>query len=46
MNLYFANILNYYVELPEESDGFINYFYWKIENKNIRITKQNTVQNK
>ena len=46
MNLYFANILNCYVELPEESDGFINYFYWKIENKNIRITKQNTVQNK
>ena len=46
MNLYFANTLNCYEELPEQTDGFINYFYWKIENKNIRITKQNTVQNK
>ena len=46
MNLYFANILNCYEELPEESEGIISYFYWKIQDKKVRITKQNTVQNK
>lgn len=46
MNLYFANILNCYKELSEESAGLVNYFYWKIENKQVRITKQNITQNK
>ena len=46
LNLYFYLDKKIYEELPSEIDDFITYFYWKIENKKIIITKQLTEQYK
>ena len=46
LNLYLPPDKKIYKELPPEIDDFITYFYWKIENKKIIITKKLTEQNK
>ena len=46
LNLYFYLDKKIYEELPSEIDDFTTYFYWKIENKKIIITKQLTEQYK
>lgn len=46
LNLYLYLDKKIYKELPPEIDDFITYFYWKIENKKIIITKKLTEQNK
>ena len=40
LNLYFQKKVDTYIELPEYLDDYIIYFYWKIANKKIIITKQ------
>tara|TARA_B100001996_G_C18586473_1_gene564386 strand:+ start:304 stop:1092 length:789 start_codon:yes stop_codon:yes gene_type:complete len=42
MNLYFIFENELYKELPTEVDGFVTYFYWKIKDKKIIITKATT----
>lgn len=42
LNLYFIFIKNHYQELVAESEGFITYFYWKIKDKSVIITKAAT----
>jgi len=46
MNLYFAFDNDFYEELPDESDDMMNYFYWMIKDRKIRITKQIRTQYK
>tara|TARA_B100001057_G_scaffold498086_1_gene604050 strand:- start:232 stop:1035 length:804 start_codon:yes stop_codon:yes gene_type:complete len=46
MNLYFGDIKNSYVEMPEMIQNKISYFYWMIEGKEIIITKQVRTQYK
>ena len=40
MNLYFYLEKKLYKELPSEIDEFFTYYYWKIADKKIIITKQ------
>ncbi len=40
LNLYFYLDKKLYKELPDEVDNYITYFYWKIRDKKIIITKQ------
>jgi hypothetical protein len=46
MNLFFIFEKNIYKELPLEVENFLTYFYWKMPDKKVIITKANTVQNK
>jgi len=43
LNLYFQRI-NKYVELPEYVEGNLLYYYWKVKNKKVLITKQSREQ--
>ena len=45
LNLYFQN-KNIYQELPEYFEEYLLYYYWKIKEKKIIITKQLTEQYK
>lgn len=44
LNLYFMYEKNIYENLIHELGGKITYFYWKLLNKEVMITKANTVQ--
>lgn len=46
LNLYFYLEKKIYKELPSKLNGYITYFYWKISDEKIIITKQLTEQNK
>lgn len=39
LNLYFYLDKKIYTELPAEIDGYISYFYWKIKDRKVIITK-------
>lgn len=39
LNLYFYLEKNLYTELPTEINGYLSYFYWKIKDKKVIITK-------
>jgi len=45
MNLYFYLLKNLYIELPIEVDDYLSYFYWKVKNKKVIITKASTFYN-
>jgi hypothetical protein len=46
LNLYFIFIKKQYEELIDVIDNKISYFYWKLENKEVIITKALTTKNK
>lgn len=46
LNLYFIFIKNQYEELVEVVDNRISYFYWKLSNREVIITKALTTKNK
>ena len=46
MNLYFIYIRKCYKELPFETEGGFSYYYWKLKDKKIIITKQTVEQYK
>lgn len=41
LNLYFHLTKNLYEEIPSEIGDFVTYFYWKLKNKKVIITKAN-----
>ena len=45
MNLYFYLLKNLYFELPAEIDDYLSYFYWKVKNKKVIITKASEFYN-
>ena len=46
LNLYFIFIKKQYKELIETIDDKISYFYWKLSDKEVIITKALTTKNK
>ena len=46
LNLYLYLQKKIYRELPSKIDGYTSYFYWKLNDEKIIITKQLTTQNK
>jgi hypothetical protein len=40
LNLYFQENSIFYEELPEYIDGYLTYYYWKLKDTKIMITKQ------
>ena len=46
LNLYFYLEKKIYKELPSKLNGYITYFYWRLADEKIIITKQLTEQNK
>lgn len=46
MNIYFIFVKDVYKELPYESNGLLNYYYWLLNDQKIRITKQTRIQYK
>ena len=45
-NLYFHFTLNVYEQLEIEFENILNYYYWMVEGKKVRITKQNRIKYK
>ena len=41
LNLYFHLTKNLYEEIPSEIGDYVTYFYWKLKNKKVIITKTN-----
>ena len=46
LNLYFIFLYDKYEELVKTLNGQITYFYWLIDNKDVKITKATTTRNK
>jgi len=46
LNLYFLHNKAQYEELPLEINEVITYFYWKLKDRKVTITKATTTQNK